>query len=890
VLFVTAYHKGYEFTERTKIIQRYLPREIGELLVYYLWLALPFSEAMQVVVGGVDELSAFVWGDGQTDRVEGKGGDELTDRAGGDETTGRAGRGELTDRARRPRKRWTSERMRKAMQTESVAWAGTSLNISAWRQISIAIARRLRKEKDGSEGHEGLYEDDVEEEDSPWDLQAGHGTRLAGMLYARLLSEGKFETRSQKERFRRVSMEWHRFLGFTSSWEGALVAGQKRKRAHWEEVGQEMQMQRWRQMRAVNTQARLEALLGAGSRFRGEQEGAISAVMRGQSPVVVVMGTGGGKSMVFMLPASSVVGGTTIVIVPLVSLQGNLQERCTKARISSIVWSSSRPHDTASIIFVTPESAMTKAFAGLMNRLEEMSQLDRIVVDECHTVLDGSPGFRPKLRQLGQLASSAQMVYLTATLPPREEGEFYELLGIEAKAVAMFRGRTSRANVRYEVRTVDGGEGGSRGRGHSHGSSSASAVQMQVLQLVEEKLEQYPAPGKIMIYSSRVEEVEELGEVLGCEVYHRTVDSRDGKARRLKEWMEGKARGGVGEGRVMVATNALGLGIDVPDIRMVMHVGRVHRLKDYGQESGRAGRDGQRSEAIIVMPAPAPAQATALAAAAAAAQLLGPIDIAEFIEGKVCRRVVLDEVMDGRVDRVGCEEGEEACDICEGEQMGVEGADDGESELERQQELGEFETQRQERQWGQQQVVTRRREEGVAVKELREQLEEWVGGCPLCRLHLRLMATHGQGQEQGRQQQGHQLEQCPRPEAKDILQEVEAFIEGVKYERFSSCYYCGVPQAICERWVQKEEQGWWDKVVDGSCQYKGVLIRVVATLLAEGEDWVTNEMYEWIRGLGVEVEERGAVHKWLGERVEWGGIEATRMVQVFHKLVRANRR
>jgi hypothetical protein len=65
VLFVTAYHKGYEFTERTKIIQRYLPREVGELLVYYLWLALPFSEAMQVVVGGVDELSAFVWAMGR---------------------------------------------------------------------------------------------------------------------------------------------------------------------------------------------------------------------------------------------------------------------------------------------------------------------------------------------------------------------------------------------------------------------------------------------------------------------------------------------------------------------------------------------------------------------------------------------------------------------------------------------------------------------------------------------------------------------------------------------------------------------------------------------------------------------------------------------------------
>ena len=116
----------------------------------------------------------------------------------------------------------------------------------------------------------------------------------------------------------------------------------------------------------------------------------MSAIMRGQSPVLVVMGTGGGKSMLFMLPASSVAGGTTIVVVPLVSLQGDLQERCRTARISSSVWSSARPHDTASIVFVTPESAMTKAFAELMNRLQEMNQLDQIVVDECHTVLDGS--------------------------------------------------------------------------------------------------------------------------------------------------------------------------------------------------------------------------------------------------------------------------------------------------------------------------------------------------------------------------------------------------------------------------------------------------------------------------------------------------------------------
>jgi hypothetical protein len=114
-------------------------------------------------------------------------------------------------------------------------------------------------------------------------------------------------------------------------------------------------------------------------------------------------------------------------------------------------------------------------------------------------------------------------------------------------------------------------------------------------------------------------------------------------------------------------------------------------------------------------------------------------------------------------------------------------------------------------------------------------------------------------------------------------------MEEVKYERFSSCYYCGVPQAICKQWVQKGGQGWWERDINGSCQYKGVLIGVVATLLAEGEDEAVEEVYKWIRGLGVEVEDIGAIYKWLGERVKWGGIEATRMVQVFYKLARAHR-
>ena len=114
-----------------------------------------------------------------------------------------------------------------------------------------------------------------------------------------------------------------------------------------------------------------------------------------------------------------------------------------------------------------------------------------------------------------------------------------------------------------------------------------------VQELVCKKLEQYTAPAKIIIYGGSIEQTEDLAITLGMPAYHRHVNDQMGKARRLKEFKDGTKR-------VICATNALGLGIDLPDIRVVIHVGRPRQLRDYAQESGRAGRDREGSEAIIV--------------------------------------------------------------------------------------------------------------------------------------------------------------------------------------------------------------------------------------------------------------------------------------------------
>jgi hypothetical protein len=90
---------------------------------------------------------------------------------------------------------------------------------------------------------------------------------------------------------------------------------------------------------------------------------------------------------------------------------------------------------------------------------------------------------------------------------------------------------------------------------------------------------------------------------------------------------------------------------------------------------------------------------------------------------------------------------------------------------------------------------------------------------------------------------------------------------GIRYEGFSCCHFCGIPQAICEQWEQKEEQGWWKEREVGRCQYQGVLIRAVATMLGEGLDEVVEDVYGWIEGYDVDIRDEKMIYKWFGQRV-----------------------
>jgi superfamily II DNA helicase RecQ len=147
----------------------------------------------------------------------------------------------------------------------------------------------------------------------------------------------------------------------------------------------------------------------------------MQAIQQGESPIVVVMPTGSGKSMLFMLPAFVQAGGVTIVVVPLKAIRADMMVRC------GAVWSNGHAVDGASIVLVTPEKAVSPEFGTFVSRVRQTQRLDRIVIDECHVILNDRWDFRQEMQQLGKLAfAETQMLLLTATLPPSEEQRLFK--------------------------------------------------------------------------------------------------------------------------------------------------------------------------------------------------------------------------------------------------------------------------------------------------------------------------------------------------------------------------------------------------------------------------------------------------------------------------------
>ena len=175
VVYVTRYHKGYAVSGDVKIIHRYLPREVGELLVWYLWLVLPFQQRLEAMVWEKETMSSHLW---------------PADPSG---------------------RKWTTERLRETLKRESRVGLGQAVTVQAYREIAIGISRRFMRRSTALAAEEG-------EENSEWDEekmaaaiadeQAGHSPHIAGLIYARGIMEQAGVTADRRQLFRHHSACW----------------------------------------------------------------------------------------------------------------------------------------------------------------------------------------------------------------------------------------------------------------------------------------------------------------------------------------------------------------------------------------------------------------------------------------------------------------------------------------------------------------------------------------------------------------------------------------------------------------------------------------------------------------------------------------------------------
>ncbi|KAK5188946.1 hypothetical protein LTR47_011582 [Exophiala xenobiotica] len=256
--------------------------------------------------------------------------------------------------------------------------------------------------------------------------------------------------------------------------------------------------------------------------------------------VVVVLVTGGGKSLTFMVPMFLRQASTTVVVVPLVALKQDLVPRCWNAGIEYSVWEAHGDRERytgVQLLFVTAEQAVRSVFREFLGRLDANRQLDRVVFDEAHLILTASE-YRPKMALLRFLRDlRCQAVFLSATLPPILMEQFQQRMFLEQPQV--IRDVTFRRDIHYIIRQqVDTGD---------FISHCVNVIQ-GAMGFVKEK-------ERVIVYVNSREDARTLASELECESFYSDSGSMEEKEQVTARWRDGVHR-------VIVAASAFGAGVD----------------------------------------------------------------------------------------------------------------------------------------------------------------------------------------------------------------------------------------------------------------------------------------------------------------------------------------
>ncbi len=313
--------------------------------------------------------------------------------------------------------------------------------------------------------------------------------------------------------------------------------------------------------------------------FRGIQEEIIRSIGAGQD-TLGLMPTGGGKSITFQVPALAM-EGMCLVITPLIALMKDQVQNLRRRGIRALaIYSGMSRQDILTtldnaifgnykFLYISPERLDTDIFRTKLRKM----RISLITVDESHCISQWGYDFRPaylKISEIRELLPGIPVLALTATATPEVVKDIQLRLGFKQENV--FRMSFERQNLAYVVRRTENKTG-------------------ELLHILKR------IPGSAIVYVRNRRRTKEITELLQAEgitadFYHAGLDDAT-KDIRQGRWQKG-------ESRVMVATNAFGMGIDKPDVRMVLHLDLPDSIEAYFQEAGRAGRDGEKAYAVVL--------------------------------------------------------------------------------------------------------------------------------------------------------------------------------------------------------------------------------------------------------------------------------------------------
>jgi superfamily II DNA helicase RecQ len=865
VTTVTLYNKTEAEWDTPKVVPRFLPWRVGQLLALYLVYSQPFVEMVSVRTGQGCGWSEYIWADDKGP--------------------------------------WETPKLTSILRHRTGQDLGHALGTLDFRHAAVGIGRVYVGDTfaSGYKDEAGEIEEPEMETDDPLEISAGRGSAVGVNRYAVRSDIVRHLSQRNMDTFRPLSESWHRFLGLESrktataasvvskrkgeelktpvakakkvdiSWAGGLMtpasfstghdAGSTTTIATPNSMGSpstpggamrtpvpvtnmfSSPLQRFavsgnfapsspqappppptrakpapsfvdteQQKKAVRKALGL-AETAAVAYKSPEQEEALERILNGlDSALAVVLPTGGGKSLLFTAPACLDDPGMSIVVIPYKQLMVDTVEDAKGLGIGAVEWSHDL-HDPADIVFVSADK-LNNTFFDYAARMAGKGLVRRVFIDECHLAVTAH-SWRPKMVSLARLRCiEAPTIMLTATLPLHMEGDLETSMLCEL-SLTLIRACTARRATKYIVRAgVEGGK-----------------LMEEAIEVCSKRLARLKNKAKMVVYCRSKGECEQLAEALGCNFFFSgSADNED----VIKIWKEA--------GGCVVATTALGTGVNYTGVTLAVHVGMPYGLIDFAQESGRAGRGGEVVTSLILLEKDWQTREQARRLAMRRAWSPDEKAMLDFVNTDDCRRLILGRYFDRKPAQDCVSGGMERCDRC------CNGISD----------------------WA------RSEEERVSEREaVEEALDQMANGCPVCWVAAAL------GSDRGWMHDGRtcrQRERIPLDTGDTLLLDEKAcdqFRATIRYlDGSKTCHACGISQKMCHT----RESG------QGGCQWPRIAIPIV--MLATSNTFGRNI----IRQAGYEDEpgDWAAYALWLGQphRLRlWGELVSNSMVVIKDFLI-----